>query len=130
MIKNISQLAPYLADEDKARSLFESLRWPNGPVCPHCGSAVKIYRLEGKTTRPGLLKCGACRKQFTVRVGTIFEDSHLPLGKWLYALFLMCSSKKGVSAMQLSRELEIRYKSSWHMCHRIRRAPVEVLAGI
>ena len=112
--------------EDEARGYIESLRWPNGPVCPRCGS-VKTYRLipkEGSKHpgRPGLLKCGDCRKQFTVTVGTIFEDSHIPLAKWLLAIHLMCSSKKGISAHQLHRELGMTYKSAWFMAHRVRYA--------
>lgn len=125
MIENIAQLAPYIADEDKAREMFERIRWPDGPYCPHCGNVGRVYKLtpkEGSKTRKGLYKCGECRKQFTVTVGTVFEGSRIPLGKWLYALFLMCSSKKGVSACQLQRELGISYKASWFMCHRVRLA--------
>lgn len=118
----IQEVAQALVDENKAVELVERMRWPNGPICPHCGEHVRIYALRGKTTRLGLRKCGRCRKQFTVRVGTIFEDSHIPLSKWLYAIRLMCSSKKGVSANQLMRELGITYKSAWFMCHRIRVA--------
>ncbi len=122
MIENISQLAPYLADENKCRKFFERLRWPDGPECPRCGHKKRIYTVEGKTTRPGLYKCGACRKPFTVTVNSIFEGSHIPLSKWLYAIYLMCSSKKGVSAKQLQRELDITYKSAWFLCHRVRLA--------
>ena len=122
MIENISQLAPYLADEGKARELFERLRWPDGPVCPRCDHKDRIYKLQGKSTRPGLYKCGNCRKPFSVKVGSVFEGSHIPLKKWLYAIYLMCSSKKGVSAKQLERELDLTYKSAWFMCHRIRHA--------
>jgi transposase-like protein len=127
---NLVKLAREYSDNDKARELLESLRWPNGPVCPHCkndGQAKKIYTILPKpdSTRParkGLYKCGACRKQFTVTVGTIFEDSHIPIGKWLMAIFLLCSSKKGMSAHQLHRMLDITYKSAWFMAHRIRFA--------
>ena len=130
MIKNLSQLAPYLADEDKARALFEKLRWPSGPFCPHCLTGEKIYKIESAKVRKGLYKCGNCRKQFTVTVGTVLEGSHIPLGKWLYAFYLMCSSKKGVSASQLSRQLGISFKSAWFMCHRVRLAMAEPpLAG-
>ncbi len=122
MIENISQLAPYLADEDKARELFERLRWPDGPVCPRCDHKDRIYKLQGKSTRPGLYKCGNCRQPFSVKVGSIFEGSHIPLKKWLYAIYLMCSSKKGVSAKQLERELDLTYKSAWFLCHRVRHA--------
>lgn len=125
MIDNIAQLAPYIADEDKAREMFENIRWPEGPYCPHCGSVERVYKLTpkaGSKTRKGLYKCGECRKQFTVTVGTVFEGSRIPLGKWLYAIYLMCSSKKGVSAKQLQRELGVSYKASWFMCHRVRLA--------
>lgn len=119
---NLAELAAIVADENKAIAMVEAQVWPNGPVCPHCGGTERIYKLEGKTTRPGLRKCGQCRKPFTVRMGTIFEDSHLPLGKWLLAIHLMCSSKKGISANQLKRELGINYKSAWFVCHRVREA--------
>src|SRR6266542_2210733 len=100
---------------------LESLRWPNGPVCPHCGEAErKPYRLKSTTRK--LWKCPACRKQYTVTVGTIFEGSHIPLNKWLLAFFLLCSSKKGMSAHQLHRMLGLTYKSAWFMAHRIRYA--------
>jgi transposase-like protein len=103
-----------------AAEYLESIRWPNGPVCPHCENAEKHYKLPNKTRR--LWKCAKCRKQFTVTVGTIFESSHIPLHKWLWAFFLVCSSKKGMSAHQLHRMLGITYKSAWFMCHRIRYA--------
>lgn len=119
---NFAELAPYFSSEDKAIELIESLIWPNGPVCPHCGSVERQYQLKGSATRPGLRKCGACRKQYTVKIGTIFEDSHVPMTKWLIAIYMMCSSKKGVSANQLHRSLGISYKAAWFMCHRIRLA--------
>src|SRR5712692_5778578 len=104
-----------------AADYLESLRWPNGPVCPHCGeSERKPYALKSKTRK--LWKCAACKKQFTVTVGTIFEGSHIPLNKWLLAFYLLCSSKKGMSAHQLHRMLGITYKSAWFMAHRIRYA--------
>ena len=124
---NIVELAQRFSDEDKARELLESVRWPTGAACLHCGS-VKVYRLESKpgSKRPGrkgLWKCGDCRKQFTVTVGTIFEGSHIKLNKWVIAVYIMCASKKGVSALQLKRMMEpITYKSAWFMCHRIRYA--------
>src|ERR1700712_3679827 len=90
--------------EDQAREHIEKLLWPNGPACRHCGS-VNVYRMTGETVRAGLLRCRDCEKQFTVTVGTIFEDSHLPLAKWVKAFHLMCSSKKGISALQLQRNL-------------------------
>lgn len=104
-----------------AAAYLESLRWPNGPVCPHCNeSERKPYKLKHKTRR--LWKCAACRKQYTVTVGTIFEGSHIPLNKWLLAFNLLCSSKKGMSAHQLHRMLGVTYKSAWFMAHRIRYA--------
>lgn len=123
---NLIELAQQFSDEDKAREYLESLRWPDGPICPHCG-ADEPYRLKPKKTskrpgRKGLLKCRKCRKQFTVTVGTIFEDSHIPISKWLMAIHLLCASKKGMSAHQLHRMLGLSYKSAWFMGHRIRWA--------
>ena len=94
-------------NEEAAFEYVEAHLWPNGPTCPHCGNAdaTKIGRLQGKTTRPGLRKCYACRKPFTVRIGSIFEDSHFPLHLWLQAIHLMCASKKGISTRQLQRML-------------------------
>lgn len=117
---NLIALAKHFSDEDSAREFLESLRWPDGPVCPHCGLIGKAYKLKGKSTRPGLYKCGGCRKPFTVTVGTIFEDSHIPLSKWLLAYHLLCASKKGMSAHQLHRMLKVNYRSAWFMAHRIR----------
>lgn len=126
---NLSDLAKVAANEEEAVAFVEKLRWPNGTTCPHCGNADPdhIGRLEGvkdKRGRPrlGLWKCYGCRGQFTVRKGTIFEDSPIPLSKWLLAIHLMCSSKKGVSAKQIERELGITYRSAWHLCHRVRLA--------
>lgn len=121
---NLSRLAKHFSDEDSARKLLESMRWPNGVACPHCGGADP-YRLTpkpGSKTRKGLWKCSQCRKQFTVTVGTIFEDSHIPLSKWLLAIHLLCASKKGMSAHQLHRMLGVTYKSAWFMAHRLRYA--------
>lgn len=112
----------YFHNEEAAIKHLESIIWANGISCPKCGVIDNSYQLKGKTTRAGLRKCGACRKQFTVRIGTIFEDSHIPLHKWLQACYLIASSKKGVSAHQLHRTLEITYKSAWFMMHRIREA--------
>jgi len=110
-------------NEEAAFEYVEANLWPNGPVCPHCqATAEKIGRLSGKTARIGLRKCYACRKQFTVRVGTIFEDSHLPLRLWLQAIHLLCSSKKGFSTRQLQRTLGCGMKTAWHLGHRIRFA--------
>jgi transposase-like protein len=109
--------------EDAAFEYVESQLWPNGPVCPHCQAiGDKIGRLQGRTTRPGLRKCYACRKPFTVRIGSIFEDSHLPLRLWLQAIHLMCASKKGISTRQLHRMLGCGMKTAWHLGHRIRFA--------
>jgi len=121
---NLAQLATIAADEDKAIEYVESLRWRDGVVCPHCGVIGRSYKLQGKSTRKGLRKCGAkeCRKQYTVRVGTIFEDSPIPLGKWILAIHMMCSSKKGISSNQLKRELGLSYQSAWFLTHRIREA--------
>ena len=108
-------------DSLKAAEYLESLRWPRGPVCPHCGeSERKAYRLKSATR--SLWKCAACRKQYTVTVGTIFEGSHIGLHKWLLAFYLLCSSKKGMSAHQLHRMLGVTYKTAWFMAHRIRYA--------
>jgi transposase-like protein len=108
--------------EDQARAYFERLRWPNGPVCPHCGS-VQVYRLQGEATRAGLLKCRDCKGQFTVTVDTVMEDSHLSLSVWAKAFHLMASSKKGMSALQLQRNLGLgSYRTAWHLAHRIRYA--------
>ncbi len=122
---------PYFHDEAAAFEHIEGMLWPHGPVCHHCGSMDKHYKLAGVRSKPskknphgverhGLYKCAACRGQFTVRMGTIFEESHLPLHKWLQAIHLMCSSKKGVSAHQLHRVLECTYKTAWFLTHRIR----------
>ena len=114
--------APYFHDEEKAREYLEGIRWPDGPVCPKCGGIEKIYRITGKSARPGLLKCGDCDKQFTVTVGTLFGRSKIPLHKWLTASYLLCSSKKGISTHQLHRMLGVTYKTAWFMTHRIREA--------
>lgn len=112
----------YFHNEAAAYAHLEGVLWPHGPVCPHCGNTDKVYALTGESTRIGLKKCGKCRKQFTVKVGTVYESSHIPLHKWLQATYLMCSSKKGISSLQLQRTLEITYKSAWFMTHRIREA--------
>src|SRR5262245_44826561 len=109
-------------DENAARGHLEAIRWPNGPECPHCGSIDNAKRLEGEATRPGLLNCRDCRKQFSVTVGTVFERSKIPLTKWLACSYLMASSKKGVSSHQIHRTLGITYKTAWFMTHRLREA--------
>jgi transposase-like protein len=113
---------PTFNDEDKARHALEAMRWPNGPVCPHCGSVAGIAKAQGKAVRPGLYYCNACNEQFTVTVGTIMERSHVPITKWWLAMHLMGSSKKGMSAHQMHRMLGVTYKTAWFMCHRIREA--------
>jgi len=113
---------PVFHDADKAREYLESLHWPNGPVCPHCGERERVTKLTAKTARPGLHMCNACRLQFTVTVGTIFEDSKIPLNKWLLAYRLLNGGKKGISSNELSRHLGITYKSAWFLSHRIRES--------
>ncbi len=122
-----ANIASLIASEDLAREFIELLRWPNGPVCPHCES-VKVYSIaanSAKKVRKGLYKCGECKKQFTVTVGTIFEDSRIPLNKWFHAIHLLCSSKKGFSSHQIHRTLGITYKSAWFLTQRIRYAMAE-----
>jgi transposase-like protein len=115
--------APQFTDADKAREALEAVRWPNGPVCPHCGSVdEQVTKMEGKAHRAGLYNCKGCRKQFSVTVGTVYERSKIPLNKWLLATHLMAAGKKGTSAHQLHRMLGITYKSAWFMAMRIREA--------
>lgn len=121
------QIMDYFRDDEDARAYLESIRWPNGPVCPKCGNdeGDRIYPIQAnpaKKVRQGLYECGACREQFTVTVGTIFEKSKVPLRKWLIAWYLLCSSKKGFSAKQLERSLGVAYRTAWFMLHRIRYA--------
>lgn len=116
---------PMFHDDDAARAHFETLRWPYGPVCPHCKATKGLTRLQGKSHRPGLFQCNACRGHFTVMNGSIMERSHVPLHKWALAFHLMAASKKGVSAHQLHRMLEVNYRTAWFMEHRIR----ECMAG-
>ncbi len=113
---------PIYHDNKKAREHLESLRWPDGPWCPHCGDTESCVRVKGKSARPGLHYCNSCKGQFTVTVGTLFERSKVPLSKWLLAFHLMAASKKGVSAHQLHRMLGVTYKTAWFMAHRIREA--------
>ncbi|WP_333591411.1 IS1595 family transposase [Brevundimonas sp.] len=113
---------PIFADADKARAHLEKTRWPHGPVCPHCGVVDEATELKGRAHRAGVYQCNACRDQFTVTVGTVFERSKVPLNKWLLATYLMSSSKKGISAHQIGRTLDVTYKTAWFMCHRIREA--------
>lgn len=123
---------PIFTDEAKAREHFEAVRWPDGPYCPHCGSLDKIYRLAGKSHRPGLFHCNGCSGAFTVTTKSVMESSHIPLTTWALGFKLMAASKKGVSAHQLHRMLGITYKSAWFMAMRIREAMapgVDVLGG-
>ena len=113
---------PHFHDEEAAYRFVEARIWPNGPVCPHCGGSERIYRLTGKSTRIGVRKCGHCRKPFTVKIGTIFESSHVAMHLWLQAIFLLSSSKKGISSNQLHRVLGVSLKTAWFMSHRIREA--------
>ena len=112
--------ARHLHNETAARRYLEALRWPSGPICPHCGTVDQAY----ETSKEGVYRCGSkeCRKDFTVTIGTIFERSHIPLHTWLMAFHLMCASKKGISANQLHRMLGVTYKTAWFMAHRIRES--------
>src|SRR6202047_4544968 len=113
---------PHFHSEAAAFEYVEARLWPNGPVCHHCGERERVGRLQGKTTRPGLYKCYACKKPFTVRMGTIFESSHLPLHLWLQVIHLMCASKKGIATRQIQRMLNCSMKTAWFLGHRIRLA--------
>src|ERR1700688_1928044 len=114
--------AAAFTDDNVAREAIEALMWPNGPVCPHCGSLEKLGKVEGTSARAGLYYCGECKSQFTVTVGTIFERSKIPLSKWCAAVHLLASSKKGISSHQLHRMLGVSYQTAWLMTHRIREA--------
>lgn len=116
--------APQFKTEGGAFAYVEAKLWRSGPVCPHCGNcdAARIRKMQGKTTRLGLYKCNECRKPFTVRMGTIFESSHLPLHLWLQVIHLMCASKKGISTRQIQRMLQCSMKTAWFLTHRIREA--------
>jgi transposase-like protein len=123
MTKSVDPRDPMFHDEDAARAYFEAQRWPDGkPFCPHCGT-FNVHRLEGKSHRAGLIQCNDCLQAFTVMVGTVMESSHIPLTKWALAFHKMASSKKGISAKQLQRELALgSYRTAWFMAHRIREA--------
>lgn len=116
--------APQFLTEEGAFAYVESRLWPQGPTCPHCGNCdpKRIRKMQGKTTRTGLYKCNECRKPFTVRMGTIFESSHLPLHLWLQVIHLMCASKKGIATRQIQRMLVCSMKTAWFLTHRIREA--------
>jgi transposase-like protein len=113
---------PYFHDEAAAFEYLESVLWADGPVCQHCGALDRLTRVHGKTARAGLWRCGHCKRQFTVKIGTVFESAHIPLHKMLQAVYLLTSSKKGFSAHQLHRILGVTYKSAWFLAHRIREA--------
>jgi transposase-like protein len=126
--------APHFHDDEADRKKLEAIRWPDGPVCPHCGGMEKATVLKGKSTRPGVWKCGHCFKPFSVTVGTVFERSHVALHKWFQAVYLLCCSKKGISSKQIERMLGVTYKTAWFMTHRIREAmkdggPFRALGG-
>lgn len=142
-INGITDIARFLTDEAAAQDALASLRWPEGVTCPHkgCEGGKKVYEVKyvHRDARTGEVKpsvrkqwkCGACRKKFSVTTGSIFEGAHIPVGKWIFAIYMMCSSKKGISASQLARELNITVKSAWFMCHRVREAMLqEPLAGM
>ncbi len=111
-----------LQDETAAYRWVEAQIWPEGPICPHCGGVDRISAMKGKSTQIGTYKCYQCRKPFTVKVGTVFEASHIPMRVWLQAMVLMCASKKGISTNQLHRSLGVSLKTAWFMSHRIREA--------
>lgn len=113
---------PWFHDEEAAYAMLESIVWPKGPVCPHCGTVDRMRPLHGNAHRPGLYKCYACRKQARVTVGTVFESSHIKLHQWLQAAYLMCSSKKGISSNQMARTLGVTVKTGWFITHRLREA--------
>jgi len=124
---NVDLTDPIFNDEEAARKHFEARRWPDGPVCPHCGVVGEATEMQGKTTRPGLYNCRACDKPFSATIGTIFERSHIPMHKWLLAVYLMAASKKGISAQQLFRTLGFgSYRTAWFMAHRIRESMREL----
>jgi transposase-like protein len=119
--------APHFHNEEAAYAFVETRLWPQGPMCPHCGAAREhVGKLKGKTTRPGLYKCYACRKPFTVKMGTVMESSHVPLRIWLQAIYLMNSSKKGISTRQLQRTFRCGMKTAWFLSHRIREAMADL----
>src|ERR1700683_464441 len=125
---------PVFHDDDKARVWLEARLWPEGPICPHCGVVAEATLMQGKSHRPGLYQCNACREPFTVTVGTLYERSKVPLHKWLAATHLMMASKKGMSALQVGRLLGLSKKTAWFVCHRIREslrvtAPTAPLGG-
>lgn len=121
---------PEFHNEEAAYAYVEARIWANGPVCPHCGGVERISKMGGKSTRIGAYKCYQCRKPFTVKIGTIFEASHVPMNLWLQAIYLMCASKKGISSNQLHRTLGVTLKTAWFMSHRIREAMRDDTLGV
>ncbi len=113
---------PYFHNEEAAYEFVESKLWPHGPTCPKCGERKRVSKMKGKSTRIGTYKCYACRKPFTVKVGTIFESSHVKMNLWLQAIYIVATSEKGVSSNQLHRTLGVTLKTAWFMSHRIREA--------
>src|SRR3954467_14891584 len=125
--KKVDLCNPIFHDEDAARAHLERVLWPQGPVCPRCGvMGDRITKLQGKSTRPGVYKCKDCRKPFSVTIGTVMERSHIPLSKWVLAGQLMASSKKSMSALQLSRMMDISYEAAWFLFHRLREAAIDM----
>jgi len=116
------QLFALIPDQETAREYLESRRWPDGVRCPVCASGERVTTRKG-----GYYRCNACREDFTVRTGTIFERSHVPLHKWVYAMYLLVASRRGISSMQLSKEIDVTQKTAWFMLHRLREACAEVL---
>ena len=114
--------ARHFHNEEAAYAWVEARLWANGPICPRCGGVERISKMKGNSTRIGAYKCYQCRKPFTVKIGTVFESSHVPMRLWLQAIFLLCSSKKGISSNQLHRTLGVTLKTAWFMSHRIREA--------
>src|SRR5665213_2328793 len=122
MAKSNNLSNPIFQDVDKAREWLEARLWKDGPVCPKCGVINEATLMKGKSTRPGLYQCNACREPFTVTVGTLYERSKVPLNKWLAATHLMMASKKGMSALEIGRLLGLSKKTAWFLCHRIRES--------
>ena len=122
IMTNVLFTQPQFTNDEASRDFLEGIIWPNGAVCPHCGGTERNTRSQAASHRPGVWHCGDCRSQFTVTVGTVFERSKVPLHKWVLANHLMCSSKKGMSALQLQRTIGVTYKTAWFMFHRLREA--------
>jgi transposase-like protein len=126
MSRTVDLTNPIFTDAEAARRHFEAIRWPNGPYCPYCGQTDTVKPLGGRSMGPGWYHCKDCRRKFTAAVGTIYERSHIPMTKWLLATHLMCASKKGMSAHQLHRMIDLPYKTAWFIAHRIREGMREL----